>query len=219
MVFADLPYGTTACGWDSIIPLEPLWRELLRVAKENAALVFTAQQPFTWKLCASRPDLLRYSLVWEKPNGTSPYQAKVMPMKKHEDILVFYREKPVYNPQMEAGRPYKWNSRRTKGEASSIRQGRPTPIDNPGVRYPGSVLKFKQERGLHPTQKPVALVEWLVRTYTHEGGTVLDPTMGSGTTGVAALKAGRTFVGIERDEDHFATARRRLEGLDPGRAA
>jgi site-specific DNA-methyltransferase (adenine-specific) len=211
LLVVDLPYGTTACKWDFIIPMDKLWTELNRVCKVNAAMIFTAQQPFTWKLCASNPDNFRYELIWEKPNGTNPFQAKTMPMKKHENILVFYREQPVYNPQMVEGEPYKWNSVRTGGEAGGMSaKNINDPIDNKGTRYPSSVLRMKQERGLHPTQKPVELMEYLIRTYSNEGDTVLDCTMGSGTTGVAAVKSGRNFVGIELDNGYFKNASSRI---------
>jgi site-specific DNA-methyltransferase (adenine-specific) len=213
LILTDLPYGTTACAWDSVIPLDKLWAQLYRVAKDNAAFIFTAQQPFTWALCASNPKDFRYELIWEKPNGTNPFQAKMMPMKRHENILVFYRRKPVYHPQMVPGKPYQWNSRRSKGEAGGVAQARETPIDNQGTRYPNSILRFPQERGLHPTQKPVALMEWLIRSYSDEGAVVLDATMGSGTTGVASLKSGRRFLGIERDANYYALARDRIEGV------
>jgi len=131
-------------------------------------------------------------------------------MKKHEDILVFYRKAPVYNPQMVAGKPYKWNSQRSKGEAGGIAQLKDTPIDNAGTRYPGSILRFAQERGLHPTQKPVTLMEWLVQTYSKENSVVLDCTMGSGTTGIACLNANRQFIGIELDKQYFNESRKRI---------
>jgi len=134
-----------------------------------------------------------------------------MPMKKHEDILVFYRNAPIYNPQMETGKPYKWNSKRSGGDAGGIGQIRETPIDNKGTRYPGSVLRFAQERGLHPTQKPVPLLEWLIRTYTNEGNVVLDPTMGSGSCGVACRNTNRSFIGFELDKEYFEIARERVE--------
>jgi len=216
LLVADLPYGTTACKWDSLIPLDRLWRELNRVCKEDAAMVLTAQQPFTWALCASNPRAFRYELIWEKPNGTNPFQARSMPMKKHENILVFCRKAPPYTPQMLAGQPYRWNSRRSRGEAGGIGQLRDTPIENHGTRYPGSVLQFPQERGLHPTQKPVALMAWLIRTFSKEGDTVLDPTMGSGTTGVAAVLEGRRFVGIERDRGYFDGAAARIADAERG---
>ena len=210
MVLADLPYGTTACPWDSVICLPTLWAEFRRACKPGAAMVFTAQQPFTWLLASSNPADFRHELIWEKPNGTNPFQASRMPMKRHENVLVFCSKAPTYNPQMEEGKPYKWNSRRSGGEAGGVAQKRDTPIDNKGTRYPGSVIRFSQERGLHPTQKPVALMEWLIRTYSSEGDAILDPTMGSGTTGVAAIRTGRTFMGIESDRKHFATAAARL---------
>jgi len=213
MVCADLPYGTTACKWDSIIPLDSLWEQYNRICKETAAMVFTAAQPFTTILAYSNIKNLRYSLVWEKPNGTNPFHASIMPMKKHEDILVFYRKSPTYNPQMETGKPYKWNSNRSRGEAGSIKQAKETPIDNQGTRYPSSILRFGQERGLHPTQKPVPLMEWLIRTYTNENDVVLDNTMGSGTTGVAAKNCCRGFIGIEMDEDYFNLAKNRIESV------
>ena len=220
LVVADLPYGTTACAWDSIIPLDKLWAGLDRVCKPGAVMVFTAQQPFTWKLCASNPEALRYELVWAKPNGTNPFQARSMPMKKHENILVFCKKGAhTYNPQMVAGEPYKWNSSRSKGEAGGVKQSRATPIDNQGTRFPGSVLEFKQERGLHPTQKPVDLMAWLVRAYSNAGDVVLDPTMGSGTTGVAALRERRAFIGVEKDSSHFATAKRRIGAEASGASA
>lgn len=211
LVLTDLPYGTTACKWDSVLPLDQLWSHLHRVAKSNAVFVFTAQQPFTWVLCASNPSELRYELIWEKPNGTNPFQAKRMPMKKHENILVFSGNAATYNPQMTTGKPYRWNSTRSGGEAGGINQSRETPIDNRGTRYPGSVLRFQQERGLHPTQKPVALMEWLIRTYSNPGDTVLDVTMGSGTTGVAALNTGREFCGIELEQHYYNIALERIQ--------
>jgi site-specific DNA-methyltransferase (adenine-specific) len=213
MILVDLPYGTTACKWDSIIPLELLWKEYNRVCKENGAMVFTSAQPFTTTLAQSNLKNLRYSLVWEKPNGTNPFQASIMPLKKHEDILVFYRKLPTYNPQMVSGKAYKWNSTRSGGEAGSITQSKETPIDNKGTRYPSSVLHFKQERGLHPTQKPVPLMEWLIRTYTNEGDVVLDNTMGSGTTGVACKNTNRKFIGMEQDTDYYNITKKRLDNI------
>ena len=213
MILVDLPYGTTACKWDSIIPLELLWKEYNRVCKENGAMVFTSAQPFTTTLAQSNLKNLRYSLVWEKPNGTNPFQASIMPLKKHEDILVFYRKLPTYNPQMTTGKAYKWNSTRSGGEAGSITQSKETPIDNKGTRYPSSVLHFKQERGLHPTQKPVPLMEWLIRTYTNEGDVVLDNTMGSGTTGVACKNTNRKFIGMEQDTDYYNITKKRLDNI------
>jgi site-specific DNA-methyltransferase (adenine-specific) len=214
LVLVDLPYGTTACPWDSVIPLVDLWIQLKRVGKNAANFVFTAQQPFTWALAASNPSWFKYELIWEKPNGTNPFQARRMPMKRHENILVFYEKAGTYNPQMTEGRPYKWSAKRSKSEAGGMARGKDAPIDNKGTRYPTSVLRFAQERGLHPTQKPVALMEWLIRTYSNEGETVLDCCMGSASTGVAALKTGRKFVGIEKDPLYYELAVNRLSTVE-----
>lgn len=214
MLLVDLPYGTTACKWDSIIPLDKLWEQYNRICKENAAMVFTAAQPFTTILAASNIQNLKYEWIWEKPQGTNPMNAKVMPLKSHENILVFYRKKPTYNPQMWYSTPYSgFKSETAKiGEVYGKQQSKHR--DNPeGSRYPKTILKFKQEKGLHPTQKPVDLMEYLVKTYTNEGDTVLDNTMGSGTTGVACVNTNRNFIGIESDTNYFAKAKERIDGV------
>jgi site-specific DNA-methyltransferase (adenine-specific) len=154
--------------------------------------------------------MFRYELIWQKPNGTNPYQAHIMPMKKHENILVFYNKKPTYNPQMIKGKPYKWNSTRSGGNAGGIKQLKETPIDNKGTRYPSSILKFKQERNGHPTQKPVTLMSWIIKTYSNTDDLVLDFTMGSGTTGIAAINNKRRFIGIEINEQYFNMAQERM---------
>ena len=212
MLLVDLPYGTTACKWDSIIPLDKLWEQYNRICKENAAMVFTAAQPFTTILAASNIKNFKYEWIWEKPQGTNPMNAKVMPLKSHENILVFYRKKPTYNPQMWYSTPYsEFKSDTAKigevyGEAQSKHR------DNPeGSRYPKTVLKFKQQKGLHPTQKPVDLMEYLIKTYTNKGDTVLDNTMGSGTTGVACVNSNRNFIGMESDTGYFGRAKIRIE--------
>ena len=210
LVLTDLPYGTTACPWDSIVPLEVLWESLKGVAVPNAAFVFTCQQPFTTALINSNFPWFKYCLIWHKPNGTNPYQAKFMPMKVHEEIAVFAQEQPTYNPQMRDGKAYKWNSDRSGGEAGSIGQTKETPIDNVGTRYPISILELSQERGFHPTQKPVPLMEYLVNTYSNPGDVVLDCCMGSGTTGVACVNTDRQFIGIEKDPAYFEVAKERI---------
>jgi site-specific DNA-methyltransferase (adenine-specific) len=211
LIIADLPYGTTSCEWDSAIDLKKLWPELNRICKKNAAMIFTAQQPFAWRLCASNPNNFKYELIWEKPNATNPFHAKTMPMKAHEDILIFYRKQPTYNPQMVKGKPYVWDSTRTKGEASSLSiTGINERIESDGWRYPKSVIDCRQDRGLHPTQKPVKLFAYLIKTYSNPGDTVLDCTMGSGTTGVAAKETGRKFVGIEIEDKYFKIACERI---------
>lgn len=178
LLIADLPYGSTACGWDSQIPSAPLWDRLNRVCKQNAAMVFTATMPFGASLIASNIAHFKYDWIWEKPQGTNPYNARRMPLRSHELILVFYREQPTYNPQMTAGTPYSgfYSETATIGEVYG--RGKSMHRCNPtGERYPKTIIKCKQERGLHPTQKPVQLIEYLIRTYSNVNDVVLDPTM------------------------------------------
>lgn len=216
MVLVDLPYGTTACKWDSIIPLDKLWQQYNRVCKKDGAMVFTAAQPFTTILAVSNIDNFRYEWIWEKPQGTNPMNSKVMPLKSHENILVFYRKKPVYNPQMWYSTPYTGFSSDTSKIGEVYGSAKSKHRDNPdGSRYPKTVLKFKQEKGLHPTQKPVDLMEYLIKTYSNEGDTVLDNTMGSGTTGVAAIRCGRKFIGIESDSEYYKIAEDRIQSTAP----
>ena len=211
MVLVDLPYGTTACKWDSIIPLDKLWEQYNRICKEDAAMVFTAAQPFTTILAASNLENFRYEWIWEKPQGTNPMNAKVMPLKSHENILVFYRKKPIYNPQMWYSTPYSGFSSEESKIGEVYGSAKSKHRDNPeGSRYPKTVLRFKQQKGFHPTQKPVDLMEYLIKTYTNEGQTVLDNTMGSGTTGVACMNTGRNFIGIEMEEKYFKISENRI---------
>lgn len=212
MVLVDLPYGTTACKWDSIIPLDNLWGQYNRICKENAAMVFTASQPFTTILAASNIENFRYEWIWEKPQGTNPMNSKVMPLKSHENILVFYRKKPTYNPQMWYSTPYSGFSSDVSKIGEVYGKAQSKHRNNPeGSRYPKTVLKFKQEKGLHPTQKPLALMEYLIQTYTNCGDVVLDNTMGSGTTGVAAVNQRRNFIGIEMNQEYFKVAENRIQ--------
>jgi len=216
LLLVDLPYGTTACKWDSIIPLDQLWEQYNRVCKENAAMVFTAQQPFTTTLAASNLANLRYEWIWEKPQGTNPMNAKVMPLKAHENILVFYRKKPTYNPQMWYSTPYGGFKSDTAKIGEVYGSAQSKHRDNPeGTRYPKSVQKWKQEKGYHPTQKPVSMMEYLIKTYSNEGDTVLDNTMGSGTTGVACANCHRSFIGIEMDVTYFEVAKNRIASANP----
>ena len=211
MLLVDLPYGTTACKWDSVLPLDKLWEQYNRVCKKDAAMVFTAAQPFTTVLASSNISNFRYEWIWEKPQGTNPMNSKIMPLKAHENILVFYRIKPTYNPQMWYSTPYSGFSSDTAKIGEVYGQQQSKHRDNPeGSRYPKTVLKFKQEMGQHPTQKPVKLMEYLIKTYTNEGDTVLDNTMGSGTTGVAAVDTGRNFIGMENNRDYYQTAENRI---------
>lgn len=214
MILCDLPYGTTACKWDSVIPFEPLWAQYRRIAKRNAAIVLTASQPFTTKLINSNFDNFRYEWVWHKVQATGHLNAKRQPLRACESVAVFYCEQPTYNPQLTAGKAIK----RTPGAAKGAQVwGGARPLERPSgeTRQPTTLLTISQGRSpstptVHPTQKPVALMEYLIRTYTHEGETVLDNCMGSGTTGVACANTGRQFIGIERDDKYFAIASERI---------
>lgn len=214
MILADLPYGSTQCAWDVIIPFEPLWQEYLRIAKPEAAIVLCAAQPFASMLVASNPKLYRYEWIWEKGNATGFLNAKKQPLRAHESAQVFYRKQPVYNPQMTSGHDRKTSKRKTVNSECYGKAFELTQYDST-ERYPRSVQFFssdKQAGSFHPTQKPVAWMEFLVKTYTNEGQTVMDNAMGSGTTGVACKKNGRKFIGIERDADYFEIARKRISG-------
>lgn len=223
MVMCDLPYGTTACKWDAVIPFEPLWAEYKRVTKPGAAIVLTASQPFTSLLVTSNLNAFRYQWVWEKSKASNFLLARKQPLKAHEDVCVFSMGTPPYFPQKTPGKPFKGEGRSKKGSKSDVVNDVPNPTfrnDNNGDRYPRSVQYFATSESekvgaLHPTQKPVALMEYLIRTYTNEGDTVLDNTMGSGTTGVACMNTGRDFIGIERDADYFAIAQKRILAAMP----
>lgn len=214
MIFADLPYGTTACKWDIIIPFDKLWNQFNRILKPDGIVIFTGSMPFTAMIVNSNIDMFKYELIWEKPQGTNPMLAKKMPMKSHENILVFYKKFRMYNPQMEKGKPYSGFTSDVSKIGEVYGSLKSKHRDNPtGERYPKSVLRFKQEKGLHPTQKPVALLEYLIKTYTQENDVVLDPVMGSGTTGVACKNLNRNFIGIEMDEKYFNIAKKRISPL------
>ena len=208
MILCDLPYGTTQNKWDAVIPFEPLWSEYWRVAKPNAAVVLTAAQPFTSALVMSQAKFFKYSWVWQKEAGTGLLNAKKQPLRDHEDALVFYRSQPTYNPQWGEGKPYK----QTKGgETANYNPSGIVVTESDGRRYPKTVLKFSRDKDKsHPTQKPVALFEYLIRTYTDEGMTVLDNCAGSGTTAIAAERANRRWICIERDPEYFAKAVERV---------
>jgi len=212
MVLADLPYGMTACKWDSVIPFEPLWAAYKRICKPNAAIVLTASQPFTSALVMSNPKMFKYDWTWQKTKGTGHLHAKRMPMRDKEDILVFCTGQCAYNPQFSIGVPFRGTARTQRGP-SIYRECGTHRNDNLGTRYPKQVLNFNfvgEGKAAHATRKPVALMEYLILTYTNPGDLVLDNTMGSGTTGVAAILTGRRFVGIERDEKYFEIACERM---------
>ena len=211
MVLTDLPYGTTGNKWDSVIPMDQLWTAWKRICKPGSPIVLFTQQPFTTTVAASNLAQLKSEIIWEKPQGTNFLCAKLYPMKVHENILVFCDRTPPYNPQMTAGaKPYVSGHHKGSTNYPGFKDHGPRTVNTDGSRYPRSVLQFTPERGSHPTQKPVALCEYLIRTYSTPGAVVLDCTAGSGTTGVAAIQTGRRFIGIELDETYFEIMRQRL---------
>ena len=210
MILCDLPYGTTQNKWDSVIPFDALWREYERICL--GAFVLTASQPFTSALVQSKPAWFRYAWVWEKASATGHLNAKRMPMKLHEDIVVFSRSATPYFPQGLV--PYGKVTRRGSNGGNFGASG--TENLQEFTNYPRSILKFANDpKPVHPTQKPVALMEYLIRTYTREGETVLDNCMGSGTTGVASLNTNRHFIGIEKDPTYFQAAKERINRTNP----
>ena len=223
MVLTDPPYGTTACKWDSVIPFEPMWEQLKRVTKKSGAIVLTASQPFTSALVMSNMKMFKYCWYWRKSRATGHLNAKKMPMKDIEDVLVFYSARPNYNPQgiIPLGKIQKNSAsdmaRGVTSEATSVVTGgiNLKEYTQDFTNYPRQVLEFASDGGtVHPTQKPVALMEYLIKTYTNDGETVLDFTMGSGTTGVAAKNLGRSFIGIELDEKYFNIAKERIDAVE-----
>ena len=212
MILCDLPYGTTQNKWDSIIPLDELWKHYERIIKDSGAIILTAQTPFDKVLGVSNLKMLRYEWIWQKTESTGFLNAKKMPLKKHENILVFYKKCPVYNPQFTKGRPYSYQKKDISSDNYGNSQGTPSII-NDGKRSPVSIIEFKKDKGFHPTQKPVALFEYLIKTYTNEGDLVLDNCIGSGTTAIAALNTNRNFIGFELDEKYYEIAKKRIEEM------
>ena len=218
MILADLPYGTTACKWDTIIPFEPLWEQYHRVIKDNGAIVLTASQPFTTKLINSNFENFKYSLIWDKDKAFGVFQAKKRPLKKHEDILIFYKKQPIYNPQMKKANPDRvrpLSKGNIIGSTNNITNSNNCKVAkdyNPELRYPDSILTFSNPVGkaVHPTQKPVALFEYLIKTYTNEGELVLDNVAGSGTTGVACKNTNRNYILIEKEPEYIDIINNRL---------
>ena len=210
MILADLPYGTTRNKWDSIIPLDSLWEQYNRVIKDNGAIVLTAQTPFDKVLGVSNLKCLKYEWIWQKTEATGFLNAKKMPLKNHENVLVFYKKQPTYNPQFTVGKPYSYKKDSISSDNYGDSKGTAL-IVNDGSRHPLTVQIFKKDKGLHPTQKPVALFEYLIQTYTNEQDTVLDNVMGLGTTAIAAINTGRNFIGFEMDENYHKLANERIE--------
>ena len=215
LILCDLPYGTTACSWDNIIPFEPLWEQYERIIKDNGAVVLTASQPFSSTLVMSNPKLFRYEWVWDKKNPTNFAMAKKQPLKYHETILVFAKKQTEYYPIKWRGKPnHKQGLLKNDQQSEVYGKIKRTKDNLSGMKYPRSIIeisKHSSQGGLHPTQKPVALFEYLVKTYTNEGDVVLDNCMGSGTTAIACLNTNRKYIGFEIDEDYFETANKRIK--------
>lgn len=213
LILTDPPFGTTQNKWDSVIPFADLWREYERVIKDNGAIVLFGQGLFSDELACSNKKMFRYRLVWEKTKAGGFLNARRMPLQAHEDILVFYKKLPTYNPQMSEGKPYVKKAVSNGDGKNYGKFDRVGQINvNEGTRFPRSVIKFSNDNhnSLHPTQKPVDLLEYLIKTYTNKGDVVLDSCMGSGSTGVAALNCERGFIGIELDPNYFAIAEKRI---------
>ncbi len=216
-IITDPPYGTTSCKWDSVISFDKMWEQLNRIIKPNGAIVLFGSEPFSSALRMSNIKNYKYDWVWEKSIASNFALSKKQPHKKHENIMIFYKKQPTYNPQMMKGKPYTDN-RTTARTGVSVGDGKAlnrNPIKNSGERYPKTVQFFNNpnHNNVHPTQKPVALMEYLVKTYTNENETVADFTCGSGTTGVACKNLNRNFIGIELDENYFSVAQKRIKTI------
>ena len=216
LILCDLPYGTTACAWDNIIPFDKLWNNYKRIIKDNGAIVLFSTQPFTTALISSNMKDFRYSLIWNKIRAAGFLNANRMPLKQHEDINVFYKAQPTYNPQKYIDKPYdktKYNG--NKLDKNVLGAYTSQSSKNQGERFPKSILTFSQnwrrQNQIHPTQKPVELMEYLIKTYSNENDLVLDNCMGSGTTAIACENTNRKFIGIELDTEYYEKAVERIK--------
>ena len=217
-IICDLPYGTTACKWDSVLPFEKLWEQYERIIKPNGAIILFGSQPFTSALIMSNPKMFKYEWIWEKSKASNFLQASYMPLKAHENIVVFGKGKTKYNAQKTQGKAFNKGKDKRIGKATEVYHSIPNIngfeiVNETGLRNPRTVQYFttaESEGKYHPTQKPLELLEYLVKTYTNEGDTVLDNTMGSGTTGVACVNTNRKFIGIEMDDNYFEIAKKRI---------
>ena len=210
LILCDLPYGTTKCKWDVVIPFDKLWAQYNRIIKDNGAIVLFGNEPFSSQLRLSNLKNYKYDWVWDKKRGSNFATVKIRPFNSFENIMVFYKKQPTYNPQMWKSTPYTCKQGYV-GVAKQTGLYRDDVITvNNGDRYPLTILSFSKETGLHPTQKPVALLEYLIKTYTNEGDVVLDNCMGSGSTGVACKNTNREFIGMELDEKYYKIACERL---------
>ena len=209
LILCDLPYGTTANKWDTVIPFDKLWAQYKRIIKDNGAILLFSQMPFGANLIMSNPKMFRYEWIWEKTMATGHLNAKKMPLKKHENIMVFYKHLPTYNPQGLIELEEAISRQKTCPTSNYGKCDKPYKATH--TNYPTDILEYKHDKEkLHPTQKPVALLEYLIKTYTNEGDTVLDNCMGSGSTGVACKNTNREFIGMELDEKYFKIACERL---------
>ena len=208
MILCDLPYGTTACKWDTIIPFSELWSQYKRVIKENGAIVLTSSQPFTSALVMSNPKMFKYEWIWKKERPTNPLLCKKQPPKYHENILVFYQKQPIFNPtkvlrKEENKRNNKPRNYKDNTKADTKKYGEMVLSGNDDLIYGSNILEIPMQRGIHPTQKPIALFEYLVNTYTNEGETVLDNCSGSGTTAIACINTNRNYICMEKDYEYY----------------
>lgn len=212
MILCDLPYGTTRNKWDSVIPLDDLWGEYERIIKDNGAIVLTAVQIFASQLIMSNTKLFKYDLVWKKTIASGQLNVNRQPLRTHENILIFYKNQPKYNQQMTKGEPYKIN-RKAIINGEGYNKQTDSYKENTGFRHPTSVLEFSNPRvkGGHPTQKPVELFEWLIKTYTDKGELILDNTIGSGTTAIACINTGRDYIGIELEKKYCNMCNKRIK--------
>lgn len=214
MILCDLPYGTTACKWDTIIPFDKLWEQYERIIKPNGAIVLTASQPFTSALVMSNTSLFKYEWIWEKPKATGHALSKVQPMKAHENILVFGKGKINYYPQFENGEPYKGRNKPKYKESDEFSTGYGNRNNNDGFRFPRSVQFFRNTQyvneQIHPTQKPTTLWEYLIKTYTNEGDLILDNCAGSGTTAIACLNTNRKYIVMEQEKEYYNKGLKRI---------
>lgn len=210
MILTDPPYGVTQCKWDKAPTFEPMWEEYRRIIKPNGCIAIFACEPFSSALVQSNLKMYRYELIWKKNVATDFLSARRRPLRIHEKIQVFYKKSPIYHPQKTKGEPYDrgWQNRKSDLYGEMNRQR--SKSEN-GERFPTSILNFKREYHFHPTQKPVPLLAWLICTYTNKDDIVLDPFMGSGSTGVACVQEGRNFIGIEQEHRYFEIAQRRIE--------
>lgn len=217
MILCDLPFEHTCCSWDLLIPFEPLWKQYKRIIKDNGAIVLFGAEPFSSKLRMSNPKMYRYDWIWEKTKYSNFLCLKKQPARNYENICIFYKKQPTYNPEMLKGKPYidKRNGIKKQGHQQEYGIKNFVPIENKGERYPNCIIHFSNgnNKNVHPTQKPVPLLEYLIKTYTNEGETVLDNCMGSGSTGVACMNTNRNFIGIELDKNYFEIAKKRIEDV------